>query len=441
MGIANFPTQLQPMIQQGFLERAFDDALKSKLVYRSIARRELFPNRIGETVTKTRTGWLAPATTPKVASANTGLDNGLSATNWSIEQFTLSINMYANSMDLNTVQQKVGIKDQFLKNSAALGYNAAQTLDDLARNVLFSAYLGGNSRVTTTLGANGATITVDDVTGFQQVYVPTSGAFVAVSTSNKLPVTVNGVVHNLQAFTVDGSNTSTTPLGVSGTLTMDANVLIANGTAGNPVIAASGSFIVRPSGRATTAALSAGDVLGTDQILDAVAYLRANQVPEADGYYHCFLDPVSERQLFSDANFRQLFQGRGTEGPMGPAYLGQAYGVRFFRTTEVSLQNHPTLTGVKVRRPIICGYGALVEGDFEGMASMETAPEDSEVFMIDDIVHVIREPLDRLQQQIAMSWYWIGGFVAPSDITTDTVAVPTASAARFKRAVVIEHVG
>jgi hypothetical protein len=33
MGIQNFPASLQPIIQQGFLEREFSQALRSKLGY------------------------------------------------------------------------------------------------------------------------------------------------------------------------------------------------------------------------------------------------------------------------------------------------------------------------------------------------------------------------------------------------------------------------
>jgi hypothetical protein len=54
---------------------------------------------------------------------------------------------------------------------------------------------------------------------------------------------------------------------------------------------------------------------------------------------------------------------------------------------------------------------------------------------------VTREPIDRLQQIIAQSWYWIGGFCAPSDTTTNPTIIPTATNAAYKRAVMIEHVG
>lgn len=82
MGIQNFPAALQPIIQQGFLEREFETALKSRLGYRLIADREEFAVGIGETLTKTRAGLKPSVTVPLAAATNTNLDNGLTATNW-----------------------------------------------------------------------------------------------------------------------------------------------------------------------------------------------------------------------------------------------------------------------------------------------------------------------------------------------------------------------
>jgi len=87
------------------------------------------------------------------------------------------------------------------------------------------------------------------------------------------------------------------------------------------------------------------------------------------------------------------------------------------------------------------GQGALIEGDFAGMAEQDVAPADSIVSLVDGIAMVTREPIDRLQQIIAQSWYWIGGFCAPSDTMTNPTVVPTATNAAFKRAVMVEHVG
>ena len=51
MGISNFPAALQPIIQQGYLEREFEHALNSRLGYRAVADREEFAVGIGETLT------------------------------------------------------------------------------------------------------------------------------------------------------------------------------------------------------------------------------------------------------------------------------------------------------------------------------------------------------------------------------------------------------
>jgi hypothetical protein len=56
MGIQNFPAALQPIIQQGFLEREFQQALKSRLGYRACADRVKIAVGIGETLTRARAG-------------------------------------------------------------------------------------------------------------------------------------------------------------------------------------------------------------------------------------------------------------------------------------------------------------------------------------------------------------------------------------------------
>ncbi|MFC4526406.1 DUF4043 domain-containing protein [Dyella halodurans] len=442
MGIQNFPAALQPIIQQGFLEREFQDQIESELGFRQIARREVFPNKIGETVTKTRPGLKAPVTTPITPSSNTNLDNGLSPSTWTVEQYQLAIAMYGDTIDLNTVTNRVGIVEQFLQNAKTNGIQAAQSLDRLARNALFNAYLGGNTRVRVTLGATGPTISVDDVRGFQQVFV--NGQLTAVSGTNTMAVLVNGDPYTLTAVAVDGSNVSTAPGGVSGTLTFSGNVTVADGTALNTVTAYNAGagvapFILRPNGRGNTSAIVGTDLLTMGSALDGVAYLRRNGVPTINGMYNFYLDPVSARQFFADPDFKQLFQGAtaaAKEFRMGRVV--ELVDMRIIPTTEAYVQN---LGSVTVRRPILCGAEALVEGDFEGIGATDVAPADSIIDIVDGIAQVTREPLDRLQQIIAQSWYWIGGFTAPTDQTVNTNIVPTASASYYKRAVCFEHAG
>jgi len=440
MGIQNFPLSLQPIIQQGFLDREFEQALRSRLGYRAIADREPFAVGIGETITKTRVGLKPSVTTPLAPATNTNLDNGLTSANWGVEQYTISINHYAATTDLNMVTARVGIASQFLQNAFVNGEQAARSLDELARNALFGPYFGGNTRIRLTLTAAAPTVSVDDVRGFLMVF--NNGVQTPVSSAYPLTVTIGTDVYTLVGAAADITNVSTTPGGISGVLTLSTSVTVSDGTAGNPVQSANASVIIRPNARTTAANLVVTDTLAMANLLDAVAKLRVNAVPDIDGVYNCYLDPVSARQLFSDQDFQRLFQGATSANQVfKQGMINDFLGLRFIPTTEAYIQPHPTIAGSVIRRPIICGKGALIEGDFAGMAADDVAPKDCIISMIDGIAMVTREPIDRLQQIIAQSWYWIGGFCAPSDTTTNPTIIPTATNAAFKRAVMIEHVG
>jgi hypothetical protein len=440
MPIQNFPAALQPIIQQGFLEREFQQALRSRLGYRACADREVVAVGIGETLTKTRAGLKPTVTTPLAPATNTNLDNGLTPTSWGVEQYTLSINHYAATTDLNMVTSRVGIASQFLQNAYVNGEQAARSLDEIARNALFNAYFGGNTRVRLTLASPSVNLSVDDIRGFQYGFV--NGVQTAVSLANTVTVTVGSDAYVLVGAVADATNVSTSPNGVSGVLTFSSSVSVADGTAGSTVTASTGSVIVRPSQRGNTGLLAAGDTLTMSCLLDAVSKLRLNAVPEIDGVYNCYLDPVSARQLFADPDFKQLFQGATSANQVFRQGMVNGFlGLRFVPTTEAYVQSHPTLAGLMIRRPIICGQGALIEGDFAGMAADDVAPADSIVTIVDDVAMVTREPIDRLQQIIAQSWYWIGGFCTPSDTTTNPTTIPTATNAAFKRAVMVEHIG
>ncbi len=440
MGIQNFPASLQPIIQKGFLEREFSQALISRLGYRACADRVNVAVGIGETLTKTRAGLKPSVTTPLASTANTNFDNGLSPTSWGVEQYTITLNLYAATTDLNVVTERVGIASQFLQNAYTNGEQAARSLDELSRNALFDAYMGGNTRVRTTVASAGPAVSVDDVRGFQTVFV--NGVQQPVGNSYSMTVTIGSNVYSVISVAIDPVNVSTAPGGISGTLTMSTNVSVSDGTAANTVTASSGSTIVRPSQRSNTSLITAADTLTMANLLDAVAKLRLNAVPEIDGAYNCYLDPISARQLFADPDFKQLFQGATSANQVFKKGMTNDFlGLRFVPTTEAFVQAHPSLSGLMIRRPVICGQGALIEGDFAGMAASDVAPSDSIVTMVDGIAMVTREAIDRLQQIIAQSWYWIGGFCAPSDTTTNPTTVPTATNSAYKRAVIVEHIG
>jgi hypothetical protein len=137
-----------------------------------------------------------------------------------------------------------------------------------------------------------------------------------------------------------------------------------------------------------------------------------------------------------------MYQGQYGSAEVKAGKVFQLMGANFIPTTEALTQAHPTTAGLTVRRPILCAPGALVEGDFAGIAEKahQITDGNSEIQMIESVAQVIRGPIDRLQQIIAQSWFWIGGFTAPTDATANSTIIPTAGAQYLKRAVVIEHV-
>ena len=455
MPVQNFPAQLQPIIQQGFLAREFEDGLSSRLGFRAIADREVFPNRIGETITKTRKGLKAPIVAPMNPSSNTNFDNGLSPSSWSIEQYVLGIDQYGDTIDLNMVTESVGIASQFLANARTNGLQAMQSLDRLARNSLFGGaaggvggYLGGNTRVTTSLASSSPTIHVDDIRGFQRMF-SSYGQITAIAASAGMTVTVGGDAYTLIGATADAASSSTAPGGVSGTLTFSTNVSVSDGTEGQGVVASIAPLVLRPNGRTTTAALTApsgvygasnfmpGDTLGIQTVLAGVAALRSNNVPTVNGAYHCYLDDTQLLGLFRDGDFKYLYRGAYGSDAYQTGSIIELLGVRFIPTTEAPQQ--ATLGAGPIHRAIVCGQGALVEGDFAGNGHFDIPDADASLIeMVDGICMVTREPLDRLKQVIAQSWYWIGGFALPTDLTANTSIIPTATNSYLKRAVVIE---
>lgn len=451
MAFNNLPAAIQSVIQLGYLEHQFGMPLRAKLGFRAIADREPFMANVGETITKTRTGLLPAITTPMAPAANSDFTSGLTAQNYSVEQYILGIAQYPGMMQLNIATARVAIANLFLRNGYTLGEQAYRSVDTIAQQTLFNAYMGGNTRVRTTLGSAGVTISVDDIRGFQTT-LNSEGQPVPVSSSNSVNVVVGSDTYLLQGATADGSNVSTAPGGISGTLTFSTSVTVADGTALNAVISSVAPVIMRPSTTAanamaaTTAAISsANDInngkLTMGMILQAKATMSANGVPVVDstGMYHMYLDPLQATGLYSDPAFQQFFRGQVTTEEYRQGIVAQLLGVRL---QETNLNPVQTLAGVgTVRRGILCGQGALVEGVFTNEAyreNLDGEDKDDSIVIVDDIALVTREPLDALKQVVTQTWSYMGGFTVPTDTTTTSATIPTANSSAQKRAIVLE---
>ena len=436
MAITAFPAALQPVIQQNFLERAFEESLTTVLGFDQISDVEQFAIRAGETITKTRFGKLATPTAPLNAAANTNFDNGVTPNASSaVEQYTMALAEWGDTLDLNVVSDKAGIASRFVQNAANLGEQARRKRDELARDELYSHYLGGNTRVRAALGAPATTVSVDDIRGFRKVFV--NGILTPVGAGSTLTVTVGDSAYTLVSAVADGTNVSTAPGGVSGTLTFSANLATANGAVGTPVVSATAPLVIRANGRATTAALVAGDTLSmVDGVMEAASVLRDNAVPDVDGAYNAYLDNRTMKSIFADPAFQMLYRGTGMRSEeYRTGMVVEVGGVRFVPTNMAPQQK---LGAVNVKLTLVVGKGALVRGDFAGQDAADAGDGVVMRSSVDGITMLTRPPMDRFGEIVAQSWKWVGGYTVPSDTTANPSIIPTASNSAYKRGVIIE---
>jgi hypothetical protein len=449
-------------IQTNMLQRGFIDPLINELVYREISDKEEFEGKWGTTITKTRMGLMIPNMNPLDPSTNTNIDNGLTPITYSDEQYTVGIAQYPQpAPNVNLLDNEIAIANFAMANSERLGVAQATCVDRLARGALFNAYMSGNTFIT--VAASSVTQRVDDTRGFQTVVISTAGVggtVVPVSVSNPLAVFVNGVANTVTGFSNDVSNISTTAAtgGTSGTITLGTT---ASTTAGQAVISAFAPFIVRPNGRSTSFAIQSTDLLNMKSILAAVTYLRNNKVPKIRGRYNLFCNATSMNQLFQDPEFQLLNSTRGVSDPVYKnAEVTEFLDVRMIMTTETYVQAAGAVDGSitipqGIERPIVCGAGVLVEEVFtQGLDAIKNLNGQLGIGQVSQSAgmrlmlpqaiskmgfsYYIRPPIDRLMQIMSQTSNYVGGFVVPTDTTTTSAIIPTASNKYYKRAVVIE---
>lgn len=413
MALNNLPEGLQDAIQEGFLEREFQDGLSAEATFRDIADREEFPANVGETITKTRAGLLPSAKTPLSNASNSDLSSGITKKQFPIEQYSLSVDQYGDGTDLNFVKSRVAIASVYTRNAKALGEQARRTIDELARDALVSAYTGGNTFVTETLGAAGAAVKVDNVLGF------TAG----------LTVSVNGSGYTVLSVAIDSSNTSVLKAfgAKSGIITFTGNVTVANGTINKLVQKAEAAYVIDGS----------TGLLLADQLLDGKAQLQANGVPPtANGYYRAYSNPKQAKGLFADPTVKNLLQGEISSEDARRGVIARIHGVELVNT---NMNPQFTRGGATLYQMPIVGGGALIEGVFTNTGYSENVGgQISHMVEVDGVVHVTRPPIDALGQVVTQSWAYIGGFTAPTDKNTTPDVLPSASNAALKRAVIVQ---
>lgn len=413
------PAAIREIMQNGLLDRAFQDALLPEFLFPAVAQSRPWRANLGDTVQFTRTGLLAPVDTPI-----TGSDP--SASTYGIESYSMTMEQYGNAVDTNMLQSAMTLASKFLEDQQKLAVNAGQSLNRIARSKLYGAYRGG--RTWATAGATSdSTIVVYDTAGFTHVLV--DGKPTPVSASNPLPITIEGVANTVTAVDT-GTNTLTL-----GTARVDV--------VGDAVVSNVAPYSIRAGSRDTAYDLTASDVATFALFRSAVARLRRQNVPTVQGTYVAHIDASTEEQLFADTEFQALYRGRAESETFRNQSIGVFGGITWVRNEEVeTLPDAATAaSNVEVTRPVVVGGQALVAGPFEDMGNLLTelgaASASSEVTMLAgpggiNIARIIRAPQDRLQQVVGSAWSWVGDFAVPSDSVTGDASV-------YKRAVVVEH--
>jgi hypothetical protein len=471
MALQNVPTGLQSVIQGNWLNRRFERQLRSKAAFRVGAYRTPVPVRSGETTIYSRAGRLVPIIPDLTASANTGLDNnfttpvgGVGATQaYSFEQYQVFIGQIGYPLDLNAIQQQELIADVFKQNWDNLAEQASLSLDLKSAQATFLAYESGRTWVRAATTAS-TTATVDNIVGFDTAFSTITvqgqtfpvGSPQPVSGSNTLVCTVYPA-SGAASYTVtvilavaDGSNVSSQQTGggngmingKSGTLTFSAAQTFA---LGDVLVAPDAPAYVRNNNKRSRYAMSTSDTIGIQMVMNATAILRANNIPPmSDGTYAVFIDPVLMAQFFADQQFQIMAQGAEASSLFKDGVLIRHFGVTFVQTTNAPVYGPFTnfqANSLYTRRLIVCGERYIQECPFEGLEAGYRSLADyslSDIRVMNDVAVITRPPLDRQAQILSQSWVWIGGFVAPTDATITSAVIPTATSARYKRAVVLE---
>lgn len=458
VALSGIPSGVASILQDRTLERQFHDSLFPNLVYRLDADPEKWAANLGEQKVFTRTGLIKPKITPLVP----GHDPQPSS--YGTEQWEAFASQHGDAIDTHMPTSNVTLASLYMRNSQQLGMNAGQTLDRLARNRLFSSYLGGETSVTVAAGGGAQQVQVASINGFTQVLY--GGRLTPVSSAAPLAgsTTTGEVISITGAVPADpkeprGPGVLTLAAGLAGALALRDGVL-----------ASTRSLRLRVGGSATVDGLGSTNILTLNDFISAVARLRSNSVPpHPDGRYHVHLSSHDEAELFRDAAWRNLFQGTTLESyEYKNLVIREGVGCLFFRNeedprestvgTQIALPGGAggavvapeiggeisTASGLPIRRTIVTGGGVLMEHYLDESKYITEAGVTGKIgefsiingglqVMTDRIRYILRSPQDRLQQVVGSAWSWGGDFATPSDLLSG-------DSARHKRAVVIEHI-
>lgn len=454
--------QIRAIVQENLLERAFHDALFPRLLYRGEATPVPWPEGVGDTQVFSAPGLIPVDARPLVPGTDP------TPVSYSMEQWTSQLNQYASTIDTHMPTSMVAIANLFLRNAHQLGMQAAQTMNRIVRDRMYAAALSG---WTVADGATGAvsTIRVKRLNGFTRARNPNLAGgsnvrYDLVSAANPLGVKIfdNGaeVSRNVTSFLADTPGDEFGP----GTITLSAALV--NTLDRAYVISDDRTGIVRVGGGNKVDDVGATDIPTLADVRSAVSRFWEQNVPEhPDMRFHAHLGPTSQSKIFADAEFQRLLTALPDYYMYRQFALGEILNTVFFRNSESpiastviggstatfdqrdpfvgELFNNGLTTGVSIGRILFSAQGGIMEyySDLQALiteAGLLGATGDPRIVnngievYSDRIQLVIRAPLNRLQDQVATSWKFIGDWPTRTDGASG-------DAARYKRFLAIEH--
>ena len=459
--ILGVPPAVLELNQKGLLERAFHDGLFPNLAYRAEAVAEEWEGNTGIEIFMSRPGLIPPSVTPLVP--------GTDPTPKSVpfEQWVARLDQYGDTIDTNTPTSATANADLFLRNIHQQGLQAGQSVNRVARNAMFKAYLSGQTVLTAATLTTDTVLQVAALNGFTDVINP--GANVAPkppSSNSPLPIVITSGSTKVNASVIGLIQSNPNDPYGPGILQLAAPIGTAF-AARSAVQSVYAPLIVRTAAGPSVDAIGPSDTLTLQAIINAVAFLRlANVQPHAEtGFYHAHISPLANAQVYADPVFQRLNQSLPDGYAYKTGFIGETSGVAFFLNNESpGLYNSGTLTptasagqyapeigaevvngaGVNIGRVLITGKGIAYERYLDESAYVTEAGVTGKIGEFDVINNglnilterirlIIRSPLDRLQQKVASTWTITTCFPIPSDITAPS------GPQRFKRGIILEY--
>lgn len=445
--------QIRAIVQENMLYRAFHDALFPRLLFRTEAADILYPSNVGDTMAFTGVGLIPPKMKPLVPGTEP------IPSTYQLEQWTATLQQYADTQDTPMPTSIVAIANLFLRNAQQLGLGAGRSLNRLVRNRMYNAGIAG---WTVADGAQSSvtSLKVKRLNGFTRARAAGSPVqFATVSGSNPLPIIVNtSTAVNVIGYTPTNAGDEFGP----GTLLLDAAVTVVDRAA---VRSVDQTALVRIGGGNTIDSITNANIMTLAALRSAVSRLWQENVPEMpDGRFHAHLDPIMQSQIFADPEWQRVQTSLPDYFQFRAQAVGEAMGAVLFRNSECPLPEtvdgagsvFPTLynlddnfagelvnaTLVPIHRALVVGQGGIfeyyqdlsqliTEAGITGKVGEPRITNNGIEVSAERVQLILRAPLGRLQDTVSTSWKFIGDW----PIRTDSL---TGDAARFKRFVVIE---